>query len=108
MLRIKVPCLLQIKQLSEELSAAVGEKERLLSERSDRHDVMEKMKADVTSLTEERDQLQETLQQLETDNIQIKTHRKRRIDGERIIIITLNYNTCMRTSFKQSPGHFLH
>ncbi|KAF4119173.1 hypothetical protein G5714_001224 [Onychostoma macrolepis] len=64
----------QIKQLTEELSAAVGEKERLLSERSDRHDVTEKMKADVTSLTEERDQLQERLQQLERDNIQIKTH----------------------------------
>ncbi|XP_073698964.1 uncharacterized protein [Garra rufa] len=67
----------QIKQLTEELSAALGEKEHLLSERSDHHeqsDVMEKTKADVTTLTEERDQLQEKLQQLENDNIQMKTH----------------------------------
>ncbi len=70
---------LQIKQLTEELSAAVDEKERLLSERSDRHDVMEKMNADVTSLTEERDQLHETLQQLERDNIQIKHIWKRKM-----------------------------
>ncbi|KAK2908448.1 hypothetical protein Q8A67_004285 [Cirrhinus molitorella] len=68
---------LQEQQLTEELSAAVDEKERLLSERADHHeqpDVMEKMKADVTTLTEEKDQLQERLQQLEKDNIQMKTH----------------------------------
>ncbi|XDV14395.1 hypothetical protein PO909_014659, partial [Leuciscus waleckii] len=51
----------QIKQLTEE--------ERLLSERSDHHEpseVMEKMTADLSSMTEERDQLQESLQQMKT------------------------------------------
>lgn len=74
---------LQIKQLTEELSAAVGENERLLSERSDHHeqsDVMEKMKADVTALTEERDQLQERLQQLEKDDVQMKAHLEEKND----------------------------
>ncbi|XP_050974643.1 centromere-associated protein E isoform X2 [Labeo rohita] len=73
----------QIKQLTEELSAAVGENERLLSERSDHHeqsDVMEKMKADVTALTEERDQLQERLQQLEKDDVQMKAHLEEKND----------------------------
>ncbi|XP_067259077.1 centromere-associated protein E isoform X2 [Chanodichthys erythropterus] len=59
----------QIKWLTEELSAAAGEKERLLSERSELHelsDAMEKIKADLTSVTEERDQLQEELQQMKT------------------------------------------
>ncbi|XP_016422139.1 centromere-associated protein E-like isoform X9 [Sinocyclocheilus rhinocerous] len=53
----------QIKQLTEELSAVVGEK------RSDHCE-----QSDVTSLTEESGQLQERLQQLERDNIQMKTH----------------------------------
>ncbi|XP_051759187.1 centromere-associated protein E isoform X2 [Ctenopharyngodon idella] len=59
----------QIKRLTEELSAAAGEKERLLLERSELHemsDAMEKIKADLTSVTEERDQLQEKLQQMKT------------------------------------------
>ncbi|XP_048054189.1 centromere-associated protein E isoform X2 [Megalobrama amblycephala] len=56
----------QIKRLTEELSAAAGEKERLLSERSEMSDAMEKIKADLTSVTEERDQLQEELQQMKT------------------------------------------
>ncbi|XP_016349657.1 centromere-associated protein E-like isoform X2 [Sinocyclocheilus anshuiensis] len=53
----------QIKQLTEELSAVVGEK------RSDHRE-----QSDVSSLTEERGRLQERLQQLERDNIQMKTH----------------------------------
>lgn len=60
---------MQIKRLTEELSAAAGEKERLLSERSELHelsDAMEKIKADLTFVTEERDQLQEELQQMKT------------------------------------------
>ncbi|XP_016115359.1 centromere-associated protein E-like [Sinocyclocheilus grahami] len=59
----------QIKQLTEELSAVVGEKQRLLSERSDHRE-----QSDVSSLTEERGLLQERLQQLERDNFQMKTH----------------------------------
>uniref|UniRef100_A0A9J8ANR7 Centromere-associated protein E n=1 Tax=Cyprinus carpio carpio TaxID=630221 RepID=A0A9J8ANR7_CYPCA len=72
---------LQDQQLTEELSAAVYEKEPLLSERSNHHeqsDVMEKMKAEVTSLTQERDQLQERLRELERDNIQMKTHLEKK------------------------------
>ncbi|XP_077094163.1 centromere-associated protein E [Siphateles boraxobius] len=57
----------QIKQLTAE--------ERLLSERSDHHEqceVMEKIKADLTSITEERDRLQESLQ-LMTSLLEEKT-----------------------------------
>lgn len=61
----------QIKQLTEELQAAVVEKERLLADRSE---LMEKMNTDVTSLTEERNELQERLQQLERDGDIMKTH----------------------------------
>lgn len=82
MLRIKVcHVFLHVKQLIEEFSAAVFEKEPLLSERSNHHeqsDVMEKMKAEVTSLTQERDQLQERLRELERDNIQMKTHLEKK------------------------------
>ncbi|XP_026110617.1 centromere-associated protein E isoform X1 [Carassius auratus] len=72
---------LQDQQLTEELSSAVCEKEPLLSESSnhqEQSDVMEKMKAEVTSLTQERDQLQERLRELETDNIQMRTQLEKK------------------------------
>ncbi|XP_056320055.1 centromere-associated protein E isoform X2 [Danio aesculapii] len=59
------------QQLTEELQAAVVEKERLLADRSE---LMEKMNTDVTSLTEQRNELQERLQQLERDCDVMKTH----------------------------------
>ncbi|XP_052427628.1 centromere-associated protein E isoform X2 [Carassius gibelio] len=68
-------------QLTEELSAAVCENEPLLSESSnhqEQSDVMEKMKAEVTSLTQERDQLQERLRELETDNIHMRTRLEKK------------------------------
>ncbi|XP_016113871.1 centromere-associated protein E [Sinocyclocheilus grahami] len=72
---------LQDQQLTEELSAAVCEKEPLLTERSnhqEQSDVMEKMKAEDTSLTQERDQLQERLRELERDDVQMKTHLEKK------------------------------
>ncbi|XP_052428326.1 centromere-associated protein E isoform X3 [Carassius gibelio] len=72
---------LQDQQLTEELSAAVCENEPLLSESSnhqEQSDVMEKMKAEVTSLTQERDQLQERLRELETDNIHMRTRLEKK------------------------------
>ncbi|XP_051557981.1 centromere-associated protein E isoform X2 [Myxocyprinus asiaticus] len=56
----------QIKQLEEQLSAAVVEKDHLLSERSEHLEALERIQTSIVSLTEERDQLHERLQQLET------------------------------------------
>uniref|UniRef100_A0A9J8BZ24 Centromere-associated protein E n=1 Tax=Cyprinus carpio carpio TaxID=630221 RepID=A0A9J8BZ24_CYPCA len=58
----------QIEQLREELESVCRERERLLSERSVNtlrdSEMMEQMEASISSLTEERDQLRQTLQSL--------------------------------------------
>ncbi|XP_056320072.1 centromere-associated protein E isoform X4 [Danio aesculapii] len=54
---------LQMQQLREELESVCCERERLLSGRLPNTDA-EQMKADITSLKEEREQLQHTLQEL--------------------------------------------
>lgn len=55
----------QMQQLREELESVCCERERLLSERSlVSHTDTEQIKAEITSLTEEREQLQHTLQDL--------------------------------------------
>ncbi|XP_051982459.1 LOW QUALITY PROTEIN: centromere-associated protein E [Xyrauchen texanus] len=56
----------QIKQLEEQLGAAAVEKDHLLSERSEHLEALERIQMSIMSLTEERDQLHERLQQLET------------------------------------------
>ncbi|XP_065110107.1 centromere-associated protein E isoform X2 [Paramisgurnus dabryanus] len=66
----------QIKQLRGELESVCSEREHLLSERNlsslDESDMMEKMKSNITSLTEERNQLQEMLQALREETEEMK------------------------------------
>ncbi|XP_051560864.1 centromere-associated protein E-like [Myxocyprinus asiaticus] len=64
----------QIKQLEEQLCAVVVEKDHLLFERSEHHEVLERIQTSIMSITEERDLLQERLQQLERESSQLKTH----------------------------------
>lgn len=56
-------------QLKSELQSVCAERDRVASERSGE---MEKMSSRMSSVTEERDQLLETLQRLTDENTQLK------------------------------------
>lgn len=45
-----------------------------MSDRSERHEALEKIQVNITSLTEERGQLQKRVEELENDNIELKKH----------------------------------
>nr|XP_029533828.1 centromere-associated protein E-like isoform X2 [Oncorhynchus nerka] len=66
----------QAKQLNEELESVRAERERLLSEKTDRSqnhaEELEKLLSTVTSLTGERDQLQEILEGIREERNQLK------------------------------------
>nr|XP_046206561.1 centromere-associated protein E isoform X7 [Oncorhynchus gorbuscha] len=66
----------QAKQLNEELESVRAERERLLSEKTDSSqnhaEELEKLRSTVTSLTEERDQLQEILEGIREERNQLK------------------------------------
>lgn len=62
----------QVKQLREELQSAYMEREDILSEKMLALEQLEKTQADVTSLTEERNQLQEILEGQRAEKIQLK------------------------------------
>ncbi|XP_029618645.1 centromere-associated protein E isoform X4 [Salmo trutta] len=65
----------QAKQLNEELESVRAERERLLSEKTDssqNHAELEKLLSTVTSLTGERDQLQEILEGIREERNQLK------------------------------------
>uniref|UniRef100_A0A8C7S025 Centromere-associated protein E n=1 Tax=Oncorhynchus mykiss TaxID=8022 RepID=A0A8C7S025_ONCMY len=66
----------QIRQLNEELKSVRAERERLLSEKTDgsrnHAGELEKLLSTVTSLTEERDQLQEILEGIREERNQLK------------------------------------
>ncbi|KAJ7994181.1 hypothetical protein DPEC_G00263250 [Dallia pectoralis] len=74
----------QVYQLSEEIESVRAERERLLSERTDipqsHADELEKLLSTVTSLTEERDQLQEILQGLREEKDQLKRGLEENLD----------------------------
>lgn len=65
---------MQIRQLEEQLSTADAEKDHLMSERSEHHEALDMIRVNITSLTEERDELQERVEDLERDNSQLKKH----------------------------------
>eukprot|EP00063_Salmo_salar_P040842 XP_014015677.1 PREDICTED: centromere-associated protein E isoform X8 [Salmo salar] len=70
----------QAKQLNEELESVRAERERLLSEKADgsqnHAEELEKLLSTVTSLTEERDQLQEILEGIREE----RNHLKRNLE----------------------------
>ncbi|XP_016297019.1 centromere-associated protein E-like [Sinocyclocheilus anshuiensis] len=72
----------QMKQLREEFESVCCERERLLSERSmntrSETEMMEQMKTSISSLMEERDQLEQTLQ-----GLRVKVDQLRREQQER-------------------------
>ncbi|KAK6306444.1 hypothetical protein J4Q44_G00233690 [Coregonus suidteri] len=74
----------QAKQLSEELESVRAERERLLSEKTDSPQnhakELEKLLSTVTSLTEERDQLQEILEGVREERNQLKRDLKKNVE----------------------------
>lgn len=57
--------------MEEQLSAVAAEKDSVMSRH---HEALEKIQVNITSLTEERDQLQERVEKLERDNSQLEEH----------------------------------
>nr|XP_055062269.1 centromere-associated protein E [Misgurnus anguillicaudatus] len=70
----------QIRQLEKQLSIVSGENERLLLERSENHEALEKIQMNISSLTEEKDRLQERVEELQRDNHQLKKHLEENIE----------------------------
>ncbi|KAI4891029.1 hypothetical protein NFI96_013890, partial [Prochilodus magdalenae] len=75
----------QVKQLKEELQCAYAERDNILSEKHLNQEQLEKVQASITSLTEDRDQLQEILQGLREE----KTQLKREMEEKEEMIICL-------------------
>ena len=62
-----------MKQLKEELQCACAERDNILSEkRLNNLEELERLQANITSLAEERDQLQEISQGLREEKTQLK------------------------------------
>ncbi|XP_072512902.1 centromere-associated protein E [Salminus brasiliensis] len=62
----------QVKQLKEELQSAYAEREHILSEKPLNLEELQRMQANISSLTEERDQLQEIMHGLREEKTQLK------------------------------------
>ncbi|XP_037399048.1 centromere-associated protein E isoform X2 [Pygocentrus nattereri] len=62
----------QVKQLKEELQCACAEKDNILAEKHLNNSELQRMQANIASLIEERDQLQEILQGLREEKTQLK------------------------------------
>lgn len=62
----------QVRQLEEDLRSACAERDSLVSEKAPDSE-LESMQTNISSLTEERDQLQEILQGLREENSQLKS-----------------------------------
>ncbi|KAK1802937.1 hypothetical protein P4O66_021473 [Electrophorus voltai] len=74
---------IQIKQLSEDLQAVCDEKNKLLSENAQNNlneAELERVHANITSLTEERDQLLDILQRLREEKNQLKRNLEEKDD----------------------------
>ena len=80
----------KIRQLNEELKSVRAERERLVSEKTDGSQnhagELEKLLSTVTSLTEERDQLQEILEGIREERNQLK----RDLEGKVEMVSNLN------------------
>lgn len=67
-------------QLRDELRRVCSERERLMDERNvstlDESEMVEKLKSNINSLTEERDQLQETLKGLGEEMEELKSDQQ--------------------------------
>ncbi|KAL6481452.1 hypothetical protein MHYP_G00095320 [Metynnis hypsauchen] len=75
----------QVKQLKEKLQCACAEKDNILTEEHLNNLELQRMQANIASLTEERDQLQEILQGLREE----KTQLKREMEGKDEMIVCL-------------------
>lgn len=74
--------MLQLLQLRDELEGVCSEREHLLSERNmsslDESEVVEKMKSNINTLTEERDQLQEILKGLREETEELRRDQQKK------------------------------
>ncbi|XP_028460934.1 centromere-associated protein E isoform X2 [Perca flavescens] len=99
----------QIQRLTEELESVRAERDGLLSERTaDTHsEEMEKLLCRVTSLSEERDQLQEIMEGLRQEKNQIRAELEDRMETMQTEIAQLNMSLQSVTEQKSQLENYL-
>ncbi|KAL7845850.1 hypothetical protein AOLI_G00240420 [Acnodon oligacanthus] len=93
----------QVKHLKDKLQCACAEKDNILSEKHLNLEELQRMHANITSLTEERDQLQEILQGLREEKIQLKREMEEK--DEMIICLQAEVNKEQVTNYEDQHAN---